>query len=161
MTCLFDRQMWSIWLKRWRRMSSGVWCWGVFPLSGVTYFHVLLKKLICILHGIAQNFSIKLLILHTRNEKCHECYTTDFIHKLYSSEGKGIFDCRVNVLGHLQQVQSRWEASNKLSPMTNLFSSVFPPGRSAFALWQELRHQGGGQGYPVALAENDWKFPTR
>lgn len=38
-----------------------------------------------------------------RNEKCHDFYTTDFIHKLYSSEGKGIFDCRVNVLGHLQQ----------------------------------------------------------
>uniref|UniRef100_A0A673CBV1 ATP-dependent 6-phosphofructokinase n=1 Tax=Sphaeramia orbicularis TaxID=375764 RepID=A0A673CBV1_9TELE len=38
-----------------------------------------------------------------RNEKCHENYTTDFIHKLYLSEGKGIFDCRVNVLGHLQQ----------------------------------------------------------
>ncbi|XP_071373498.1 ATP-dependent 6-phosphofructokinase, liver type isoform X1 [Centroberyx affinis] len=38
-----------------------------------------------------------------RNERCHEHYTTDFIHKLYSSEGKGIFDCRVNVLGHLQQ----------------------------------------------------------
>ncbi|XP_038838806.1 ATP-dependent 6-phosphofructokinase, liver type-like isoform X3 [Salvelinus namaycush] len=38
-----------------------------------------------------------------RNEKCHLHYTTDFIHKLYSAEGKGIFDCRVNVLGHLQQ----------------------------------------------------------
>ncbi|KAM9804653.1 ATP-dependent 6-phosphofructokinase, liver type [Neosynchiropus ocellatus] len=38
-----------------------------------------------------------------RNEKCHEHYTTDFLHKLYSSEGKGVFDCRVNVLGHLQQ----------------------------------------------------------
>ncbi|KAJ8410070.1 hypothetical protein AAFF_G00211110 [Aldrovandia affinis] len=38
-----------------------------------------------------------------RNEKCHEYYTTDFIHSLYSAEGKGIFDCRVNVLGHLQQ----------------------------------------------------------
>ncbi|KAJ8410074.1 hypothetical protein AAFF_G00211150 [Aldrovandia affinis] len=38
-----------------------------------------------------------------RNEKCHEHYTTDFIHSLYSAEGKGIFDCRVNVLGHLQQ----------------------------------------------------------
>uniref|UniRef100_A0A674P4A1 ATP-dependent 6-phosphofructokinase n=1 Tax=Takifugu rubripes TaxID=31033 RepID=A0A674P4A1_TAKRU len=36
-----------------------------------------------------------------RNEKCHEFYTTDFIHKLYSAEGKGIFDCRFNVLGHL------------------------------------------------------------
>ncbi|XP_030641611.1 ATP-dependent 6-phosphofructokinase, liver type-like [Chanos chanos] len=38
-----------------------------------------------------------------RNEKCHKHYTTDFIHKLYSSEGQGVFDCRVNVLGHLQQ----------------------------------------------------------
>ncbi|XP_028846307.1 ATP-dependent 6-phosphofructokinase, liver type-like isoform X2 [Denticeps clupeoides] len=38
-----------------------------------------------------------------RNEKCHEQYTTEFIHKLYSAEGKGIFDCRMNVLGHLQQ----------------------------------------------------------
>uniref|UniRef100_A0A8C1TQV3 6-phosphofructokinase n=1 Tax=Cyprinus carpio TaxID=7962 RepID=A0A8C1TQV3_CYPCA len=37
------------------------------------------------------------------NEKCHKHYTTDFIHNLYSAEGKGIFDCRVNVLGHLQQ----------------------------------------------------------
>ncbi|XP_054642312.1 ATP-dependent 6-phosphofructokinase, liver type [Dunckerocampus dactyliophorus] len=38
-----------------------------------------------------------------RNEKCHDHYTTDFLHKLYSAEGKNIFDCRVNVLGHLQQ----------------------------------------------------------
>lgn len=40
-----------------------------------------------------------------RNEKCHEYYTTEFLYNLYSSEGKGIFDCRTNVLGHLQQVQ--------------------------------------------------------
>uniref|UniRef100_A0A1A7W6V4 ATP-dependent 6-phosphofructokinase n=1 Tax=Iconisemion striatum TaxID=60296 RepID=A0A1A7W6V4_9TELE len=38
-----------------------------------------------------------------RNEFCHENYNTDFIHRLYSEEGKGVFDCRVNVLGHLQQ----------------------------------------------------------
>uniref|UniRef100_A0A2K6ELX8 Phosphofructokinase, liver type n=1 Tax=Propithecus coquereli TaxID=379532 RepID=A0A2K6ELX8_PROCO len=38
-----------------------------------------------------------------RNEKCHEHYTTDFLYNLYSSEGKGVFDCRTNVLGHLQQ----------------------------------------------------------
>ncbi|KAA0707368.1 ATP-dependent 6-phosphofructokinase, liver type [Triplophysa tibetana] len=38
-----------------------------------------------------------------RNEKCHEHFTTDFIHNLYSAEGKDVFDCRVNVLGHLQQ----------------------------------------------------------
>ncbi|KAM5153132.1 ATP-dependent 6-phosphofructokinase, liver type [Mantella aurantiaca] len=38
-----------------------------------------------------------------RNEKCHDYYTTEFLYNLYSSEGKGIFDCRTNVLGHLQQ----------------------------------------------------------
>ncbi|TSK92938.1 Mitogen-activated protein kinase kinase kinase 13 [Bagarius yarrelli] len=38
-----------------------------------------------------------------RNEKCHPQYSTDFIYNLYTSEGKGVFDCRVNVLGHLQQ----------------------------------------------------------
>ncbi|XP_026151139.1 ATP-dependent 6-phosphofructokinase, liver type isoform X2 [Mastacembelus armatus] len=38
-----------------------------------------------------------------RNENSHENYTTDFIYRMYSAEGKGIFDCRVNVLGHLQQ----------------------------------------------------------
>uniref|UniRef100_A0A672Q381 Phosphofructokinase, platelet n=1 Tax=Sinocyclocheilus grahami TaxID=75366 RepID=A0A672Q381_SINGR len=28
---------------------------------------------------------------------------TDFIYQLYSEEGKGVFDCRKNVLGHMQQ----------------------------------------------------------
>ncbi|CAH2306671.1 6-phosphofructokinase, liver type [Pelobates cultripes] len=40
-----------------------------------------------------------------RNEKCHDYYTTEFLHNLYSAEGKGIFDCRTNVLGHLQQLE--------------------------------------------------------
>ncbi|CAL8240934.1 unnamed protein product [Merluccius merluccius] len=38
-----------------------------------------------------------------RNEKCNQHYTTEFIHQLYSAEGKGVFDSRMNVLGHLQQ----------------------------------------------------------
>ncbi|XP_066564712.1 ATP-dependent 6-phosphofructokinase, muscle type isoform X2 [Amia ocellicauda] len=38
-----------------------------------------------------------------RNEKCNSNYTTDFIFSLYSEEGRGIFDCRKNVLGHMQQ----------------------------------------------------------
>ncbi|XP_074785601.1 ATP-dependent 6-phosphofructokinase, muscle type isoform X4 [Athene noctua] len=38
-----------------------------------------------------------------RNERCNENYTTDFIYNLYSEEGKGTFDCRKNVLGHMQQ----------------------------------------------------------
>lgn len=39
-----------------------------------------------------------------RNENCNENYTTDFIYQLYSEEGRGVFDCRKNVLGHMQQV---------------------------------------------------------
>ncbi|XP_068091905.1 ATP-dependent 6-phosphofructokinase, platelet type isoform X2 [Hyperolius riggenbachi] len=38
-----------------------------------------------------------------RNENSNENYTTDFIYQLYSQEGKGVFDCRKNVLGHMQQ----------------------------------------------------------
>ncbi|XP_069193794.1 ATP-dependent 6-phosphofructokinase isoform X3 [Procambarus clarkii] len=38
-----------------------------------------------------------------RNENANENYTTDFIFRLYSEEGKGIFSCRKNVLGHMQQ----------------------------------------------------------
>ncbi|XP_048367657.1 ATP-dependent 6-phosphofructokinase, platelet type isoform X2 [Sphaerodactylus townsendi] len=38
-----------------------------------------------------------------RNENCSVNYTTDFIYQLYSEEGQGVFDCRKNVLGHMQQ----------------------------------------------------------
>ncbi|XP_058248669.1 ATP-dependent 6-phosphofructokinase, platelet type isoform X2 [Hemibagrus wyckioides] len=38
-----------------------------------------------------------------RNENSNENYTTDFIYQLYSEEGRGVFDCRKNVLGHMQQ----------------------------------------------------------
>ncbi|XP_048873624.1 ATP-dependent 6-phosphofructokinase, platelet type-like [Brienomyrus brachyistius] len=38
-----------------------------------------------------------------RNENSNKNYTTDFIYQLYSEEGKGVFDCRKNVLGHMQQ----------------------------------------------------------
>ncbi|KAK6471210.1 ATP-dependent 6-phosphofructokinase [Huso huso] len=38
-----------------------------------------------------------------RNEKCNLNYTTDFLFNLYSEEGRGTFDCRKNVLGHMQQ----------------------------------------------------------
>uniref|UniRef100_UPI00358EEAF3 ATP-dependent 6-phosphofructokinase, muscle type-like n=1 Tax=Myxine glutinosa TaxID=7769 RepID=UPI00358EEAF3 len=38
-----------------------------------------------------------------RNENSNSNYTTDFVFNLYSEEGKGIFDCRKNVLGHMQQ----------------------------------------------------------
>uniref|UniRef100_A0A672JUE9 ATP-dependent 6-phosphofructokinase n=1 Tax=Salarias fasciatus TaxID=181472 RepID=A0A672JUE9_SALFA len=38
-----------------------------------------------------------------RNESCNENFTTDFIYQLYSEEGHGVFDCRKNILGHMQQ----------------------------------------------------------
>ncbi|XP_062284174.1 ATP-dependent 6-phosphofructokinase, platelet type-like isoform X1 [Scomber scombrus] len=38
-----------------------------------------------------------------RNENCNENYTTDFIYQLYTEEGRGVFDCRKNILGHMQQ----------------------------------------------------------
>uniref|UniRef100_A0A7N6BFR5 ATP-dependent 6-phosphofructokinase n=1 Tax=Anabas testudineus TaxID=64144 RepID=A0A7N6BFR5_ANATE len=41
--------------------------------------------------------------ISTRNENSSENYTTDFIYQLYTEEGKGVFDCRKNVLGHMQQ----------------------------------------------------------
>lgn len=38
-----------------------------------------------------------------RNEKANDNYNTDFIHRLYAEEGKGLFSTRMNVLGHMQQ----------------------------------------------------------
>lgn len=38
-----------------------------------------------------------------RNEKCNDNYNTEFIFRLYSEEGKGLFSARMNVLGHMQQ----------------------------------------------------------
>lgn len=38
-----------------------------------------------------------------RAENCNENYTTDFITRLYSEEGKGLYTTRTNILGHVQQ----------------------------------------------------------
>ncbi|XP_034038273.1 ATP-dependent 6-phosphofructokinase, platelet type-like isoform X2 [Thalassophryne amazonica] len=38
-----------------------------------------------------------------RNENCNENFTTNFMYQLYAEEGRGVFDCRKNVLGHMQQ----------------------------------------------------------
>lgn len=38
-----------------------------------------------------------------RNENASENYNTEFIYRLYSEEGKGLFSTRMNVLGHMQQ----------------------------------------------------------
>ncbi|CAG9763303.1 unnamed protein product [Ceutorhynchus assimilis] len=38
-----------------------------------------------------------------RNENASYNYNTEFIYRLYSEEGKGLFSARMNVLGHMQQ----------------------------------------------------------
>ncbi|XP_075266266.1 ATP-dependent 6-phosphofructokinase, muscle type-like isoform X2 [Convolutriloba macropyga] len=38
-----------------------------------------------------------------RNEKASENYTTEFIERMYNEEGDGLFTCRSNILGHIQQ----------------------------------------------------------
>ena len=35
----------------------------------------------------------------SRNEKCNENYTTEFIARLYTEEGQGLFSARMNILG--------------------------------------------------------------
>uniref|UniRef100_A0A5F9CEN0 ATP-dependent 6-phosphofructokinase n=1 Tax=Oryctolagus cuniculus TaxID=9986 RepID=A0A5F9CEN0_RABIT len=55
------------------------------------------------LHLAPQWLVTWLLGICYRNESCSENYTTDFIYQLYSEEGRGVFDCRKNVLGHMQQ----------------------------------------------------------
>jgi len=38
-----------------------------------------------------------------RNEYANANYTTEFMHQVFTEEGKGTFSCRRNVLGHMQQ----------------------------------------------------------
>lgn len=41
-----------------------------------------------------------------RNEMANENYSSRFIEELMSEEGKGVFSARLNILGHMQQVNS-------------------------------------------------------
>ncbi len=45
----------------------------------------------------------KRLSVMMRNENAHPLYTTSFMSTLFAEEGKGIFDVRQAILGHLQQ----------------------------------------------------------
>ncbi|XP_017764764.1 PREDICTED: ATP-dependent 6-phosphofructokinase isoform X2 [Eufriesea mexicana] len=38
-----------------------------------------------------------------RNESANLNYSTDFMQRLFSEEGKGLFSCRMNIIGHMQQ----------------------------------------------------------
>ncbi|MGV8907749.1 MAG: 6-phosphofructokinase [Propionicimonas sp.] len=43
------------------------------------------------------------LFLAIRNENANPLYTTDFLARLLEQEGRGLYDVRQNVLGHIQQ----------------------------------------------------------
>lgn len=78
--------------------------------------------------GWGDNQSHGIWSLPGRNEKCNENYTTDFIFNLYSEEGKGIFDSRKNVLGHMQQVKKTpWSCP---SPDNHTLPAMRPPPAS-------------------------------
>ncbi|KAJ8352369.1 hypothetical protein SKAU_G00238450 [Synaphobranchus kaupii] len=53
--------------------------------------------------GLVLRVSMSVYPLPPGMRKSNKHYSTEFIHNLYSAEGKGVFDCRMNVLGHLQQ----------------------------------------------------------
>jgi 6-phosphofructokinase 1 len=45
----------------------------------------------------------KRLALMVRNENASPVFTTDFLRRLFEAEGRGDFDSRQSILGHLQQ----------------------------------------------------------
>jgi len=61
----------------------------------------LMKDLEVMSHKMEKGQVFRGLIL--RNEKANDNYTTDFIHRLWSEEGKNQFTARMNILGHMQQ----------------------------------------------------------
>lgn len=76
-------------------------------------------------HLFSGNSRIIYCSLFKRNESCNSNYTTDFIFNLYSEEGKGVFDCRKNVLGHMQQVCSWGEMSERNNWFAPHFSVIY------------------------------------
>ena len=39
-----------------------------------------------------------------RAERAHESFTSDFIHRIYSHEGKNVFTTKFNIIGEIQEV---------------------------------------------------------
>lgn len=50
-----------------------------------------------------------------RSERACQLYTSDFIHRLFSKEGKGSFSTRMNLIGHIQQGWSPSPFDRKLA----------------------------------------------
>lgn len=89
--------MCTTWHLRWLKVYNVVWFWGKF-FGHVVYVHTTVHldlKCDCIKFLLFPCWHI----FFFRNEKCNENYNTDFIYRLYSEEGKGLFSARMNVLG--------------------------------------------------------------
>ncbi|KAG8514089.1 ATP-dependent 6-phosphofructokinase, muscle type, partial [Galemys pyrenaicus] len=94
-----------------------------------------------------------------RNEKCNENYTTDFIFNLYSEEGKGIFDSRKNVLGHMQQGGSPTPFDRNFATKMGAKAMNWVSGKIKESYrngrWGEAVHPSTGAGSPVPELTED------
>ena len=69
------------------------------PEEGVTLSN-LQADLAMLIDGFQHGKRLSVMI---RNENAHPLYTTSFMSTLFAEEGKGLFDVRQAILGHLQQ----------------------------------------------------------
>ncbi len=113
--------------------------------------------------------------LAIRNECANSLYSTDFIATLFEEEGKGEFDVRQSILGHLQQggdptpfdrtlaVQLSVQASEKLLELCRSLQSLslavgLQGGRITFTDIRQLGHLlDPDRGRP----KQEWWFPLR
>ena len=75
------------------------------------------------------------LFLAIRNENANPLYTTDFLARLLEQEGRGLYDVRQNILGHIQQGGcptpfDRLLAVRLVSRALDLISAQFVAGTS-------------------------------
>ena len=102
----------------WRRAFvvevMGAWCGYLAAASGLAtgaervYLHeepLTMARLEKDVQDLHDGFSKgkKRLGLVIRNENAHSVFTTEFLRRLLDAEGKGLFDARQAILGHLQQ----------------------------------------------------------
>ncbi len=101
----------------WRRVFvvevMGAWCGYLAAASGLAtgaervYLHedpLTMARLERDVHDLSDGFAKgKRLGLVIRNENAHSVFTTEFLRRLFEAEGKGLFDARQAILGHLQQ----------------------------------------------------------
>jgi len=102
----------------WRRAFvvevMGAWCGYLAAAAGLAtgaervYLHedpLTMARLEKDVRDLFDGFSKgkKRLGLVIRNENAHPVFTTEFLRRLFDAEGKGLFDARQAILGHLQQ----------------------------------------------------------